>query len=263
MIQDLRQTQEYAQYMRQIGWQSEKIFNSQFSISNYIYIKKLPLLPFSVAKLQRPVGPIDWKEVEKVKKKYRIIKLITEETVAKRTIWIDLRKSEKQLLKEMKPKTRYNIGFAQRQRKKLIIKIIDGSVLSKSDFVLEFLKLLRENAKRLRIFGMPQKWFEAQVSAFGNKCFAVLASAKGRLVAGNFFMVSADGCFYSHNGSVDTGRKLMAPTLCVWEGIKEAKRRKLKIFDFDGIYDGSRVLRRWQGFTRFKRGFGGEEITFS
>ena len=245
---DLRQTPEYADYMRSIGWQVEKV-------PDFLYIKKIPLLPWSMAKLQR-VKNVDWQLVKRIRKKHRIIKLITQEMVAKKTIWVDLRKTEKQLLAAMKPKTRYNIRLAQRRGVK--IKIVRSRKILKSGLF----NLLKQNAKRLGIFGMPQKWFEAQIKAFGGKCFAVLGYAGNELVAGDFFMTSCDGCFYSHNGSTETGRKLMAPSLCAWEGIREAKRRKLKVFDFEGIYDGSRTLRRWRGFTRFKRGFGGEEVSF-
>lgn len=246
---DLRQTAEYAHYMRRIGWRTERV-------PDWLYIKKIPLFPWSIAKLQRAKN-VNWKLVEKAIKKYRIIKLITEDTIAKKTIWVDLSQSEKELLGAMKPKTRYNIGLAKRRGVK--IKIVSGEKILETGLF----NLLKQNASRLRIFGMPQKWFEAQVKAFKNKCFATLAYFGDELVAGNFFMTSGDGCFYSHNGSTEWGRKLMAPSLCTWEGMREAKRRKLKVFDFEGIYDGSRWLRRWRGFTRFKKGFGGEEIIFS
>ena len=251
---DLRQTPEYAEYLKKIGWIVERV-------PDFLYIKRIPLLPWSIGKLQRAEN-VDWKLVEMARKKYRVIKLFTEEMVAKKTIWVDLRKSEKQLLAEMKPKTRYNIGLAERRGIK--IKIVSGEKILETGLF----NLLKQNARRLRIFEMPQKWFEAQVKAFGEKCFGVLAlrlrsGQEAELLAGNFFMTSRDGCFYAHNGSTEWGRKLMAPTLCTWEGMREAKRRKLKVFDFEGIYDGSRVLRRWRGFTRFKKGFGGEEIIFS
>lgn len=250
---DLRQTQEYASYMRRIGWEVAPV-------PDWLYIKKIPLLPWSFGKLQRAKN-VDWKLVEKARKKHRIIYLITEDTIAKKTLWIDLTKTEQQLLAEMKPKTRYNIGLAKRRGVK--VKIVAGEKILKTGLF----NLLKQNAGRLGIFGMPRKWFEAQVKAFKNKCFAVLAlrlrsGQEAELLAANFFMTSKDGCFYAHNGSTELGRRLMAPSLCTWEGMREAKRRKLKVFDFEGIYDGSRWLRRWQGFTRFKRGFGGEEIKF-
>ncbi len=245
---DLRQTEGYAHYMQRIGWRAERV-------PDWLYIKKIPLFPWSIAKLQRAKN-VNWKLVEKAIKKYRIIKLITEDTIAKKTIWVDLNQSEKELLGAMKPKTRYNIGLAKRRG--VQIKIVSGEKILGTGLF----NLLKQNASRLRIFGMPQKWFEMQVKAFKNKCFATLAYLGDELVVGNFFMTSSDGCFYSHNGSTEWGRKLMAPSLCTWEGMREAKRRKLKVFDFEGIYDGSRWLRRWQGFTRFKQGFGGEEIIF-
>ena len=42
-----------------------------------------------------------------------------------------------------------------------------------------------------------------------------------------------------------------------------AKKRGIKIFDFEGIIDPRiKATRRWHGFTHFKRGFGGEEVTY-
>ncbi len=260
VFHDLRQTNEWANYLRAIGWKIEQLPISNSSITNYLYIKRLPFLPVSVAKLQRPRGEIDWEEVKRLRRKHRIIHLITKDTVANRTIWIDLGKSERQLLLEMKPKTRYNIGLAKRKRVR--IKLLNGQQIQQRQLQESLFELLKQNARRLGIFALPKKWYEAQVNAFGKKCFAVLAFYDDQLVAGNFFMTSSSACFYSHNGSTDLGRKLMAPSLCVWEGIREAKRRKLKVFDFDGIYDGSWSLHKWKGFTKFKEGFGGKSIFF-
>lgn len=256
-FRDLRQTGEWASYLKLIGWRVAGIRNQGSGIRNFLYIKKLPLLPFSVAKLQRPRGNIDWEEIKKIRKKYRIIHLITREMVASKTIWVDLRKFENKLLSEMKPKTRYNIGLAR--RKSIRIKVIKGKEILETGFF----DLIRQNARRIKIFALPKNWYEAQVKAFGEKCFAVLGFFDNQLVAGNFFMTSSNACFYSHNGSTALGRTLMAPSLCVWEGILEAKRRKLTIFDFDGVDDGSHALKRWKGFTRFKEGFGGEKIIFA
>jgi lipid II:glycine glycyltransferase (peptidoglycan interpeptide bridge formation enzyme) len=192
----------------------------------------------------------------------------------RKTIWIDLGKSEKALLAEMKAKTRYNLGLAK--RKDLELKVYSGVDLLRTNLegvtsMTECYGLLGDNARRLGIFGMPERWLRAQIEAFGNKCFVVagylssssMRGSKNELLAVNFFLCSKNACFYEHNGSTERGRKLMAPTACVWAGIVEAKRRGLKIFDFDGIDDGSRSLRKWKGFTRFKKGFGGKEIEFN
>lgn len=298
---DLRQAGEWAQYLLSIGWRVERV-------PDYLYIRRLPLLPIAIAKLQRPREPVDWEKLNLACRKHHVIRLYYETNLTnyelpirpaqgrriknygfeeeltrrgfsptktsylpRKTIWLDLAKTERQLLAAMKAKTRYNIGLARRRGVK--IKVIDGNtlvrlVLKGSALKEAFYTLLQQNAWRLGIFAMPRRWYEAQLAAFGEKCFATLAypsTGSGQastLLAGNFFMTSGNACFYSHNGSTALGRKLMAPTLCAWEGIQEARRRKLKIFDFDGIDDGSRKLKQWKGFSRFKKGFGGSEITF-
>ena len=88
MAQDLRQTQEWANYLKLIGWQVEKV-------PDFLYVRKIPLLPWSIGKLQRAKN-VDWALVQRARKKYRMIKVITEETVGQKTIWIELKKSEKQ-----------------------------------------------------------------------------------------------------------------------------------------------------------------------
>jgi len=43
----------------------------------------------------------------------------------------------------------------------------------------------------------------------------------------------------------------------------EGKRRGCRWFDFDGLYDERyQPTEAWQGFTRFKLGFGGQETTY-
>ncbi|MBU1323407.1 peptidoglycan bridge formation glycyltransferase FemA/FemB family protein, partial [Patescibacteria group bacterium] len=53
------------------------------------------------------------------------------------------------------------------------------------------------------------------------------------------------------------GKIKFVPTLLVWEAIKLAKKLGCKRFDFEGIDD-----KRWPGFTRFKKSFGGIEIEY-
>jgi lipid II:glycine glycyltransferase (peptidoglycan interpeptide bridge formation enzyme) len=55
---------------------------------------------------------------------------------------------------------------------------------------------------------------------------------------------------------------MKAPTICTWYGIKEAKRRQKKRFDFGGIYDDRFPIKNWINFTQFKKGFGGKERLF-
>ena len=69
--------------------------------------------------------------------------------------------------------------------------------------------------------------------------------------------------WFGANTSV--GRNLLAKPLVLWEAIKESKRRGLKVFDFEGIYDKRfpKLNKGWKGFSNFKKGFGGEKVEFS
>jgi len=58
------------------------------------------------------------------------------------------------------------------------------------------------------------------------------------------------------------GKQLNVPTLLVWKTILIAKKRRMKIFDFEGIFDERFPLPAWRGFTRFKKSFGGEEVEY-
>lgn len=54
-------------------------------------------------------------------------------------------------------------------------------------------------------------------------------------------------------------RKLGAGTYLVTNLIMDAKQRGMKEFDFYGITDSDDPNHPWQGFTRFKKSFGGQE----
>jgi len=56
-MSDLRQAPEYCQWMRAIGWQVDK----------GMFIKKLPLVPWSFIKIQRQKPLIDLRRRENIK----------------------------------------------------------------------------------------------------------------------------------------------------------------------------------------------------
>jgi lipid II:glycine glycyltransferase (peptidoglycan interpeptide bridge formation enzyme) len=54
----------------------------------------------------------------------------------------------------------------------------------------------------------------------------------------------------------------MAPYLLHWELIKEAKEKGLKFYDWWGIAASDDPKDPWAGITRFKKGFGGEMVSY-
>jgi lipid II:glycine glycyltransferase (peptidoglycan interpeptide bridge formation enzyme) len=246
---DLRQSPAWAKYLESINWTVEKING------NYYYLKKLPVVGY-LLKIQRP-SKIDLKAIDKLHKKYKIYKTVIEPVtplklkpsksfyLPTKTIQIDLTKSRAHLLKEMSPKTRYNI-------KKHTLQITDSTNIN------EFANFWRKNFERKRFPVLSQKKnIIALYKAFGKNAHILTTHQASLLI-----LIYDKTAYYMYAASNNEGRKLFAPTLLTWHAILLAKKQKCKVFDFDGIYDERFPLKSWQGFTRFKKGFGGKEIEY-
>ncbi|MCX7778749.1 MAG: aminoacyltransferase [Patescibacteria group bacterium] len=163
-----------------------------------------------------------------------------------KTILLDLTKSEKEILENMHPKTRYNIKLAE--KKGVRIKI------GQSEEEIEiFLKLLSQTAQRDRFQTHPFNYYRKMFRLDKNFIKLFFAEYQGKIIAGNLMIFFADTATYLHGASDHQHRNVMAPYLLHWTAIKEAKRLCLKYYDFWGIDE-----KKWPGVTRFKKGFGGE-----
>ena len=87
---------------------------------------------------------------------------------------MDIKKSEEELLAEMKPKTRYNIRLAQKH--KVFINVIpakagiqkdpldSGSGAGMTDYIEEFIRLVKITAKRDKITSHPENYYRKMFS---------------------------------------------------------------------------------------------------
>ena len=299
-LQDVRQTKEYALFMKKMGWQviNTTITTSKTIKTIYIYIKKIPLFPFSVAKILRSKYLPSQQKLKELSKKHKIIftkiqpfakktpevdppaggpsetregkprglknlRLKTDHhpLIPTKTIWINLKKTEKTLLKEMGKKVRYSINFSKRKGVKA--KIISGNKITKKQ-LNEFYKIWSKNKPHNWLFKPNFNELKYLVESFGNKCFFVFASTN-HLISGVLILNSSNMAFDWFGASTGLGRKLLAKPLVLWKAIKESKKKGLKIFDLGGIYDQRfpKLNKGWKGFSYFKKGFGGKEIEFS
>src|SRR3989344_4055920 len=71
---DIRQTEQYANYLKREGWIVERIDNTN------CFTRKLPLIG-SVLKLQRP-EKIDFNTIDRLCRKYRVFQIIIEPDLA-------------------------------------------------------------------------------------------------------------------------------------------------------------------------------------
>jgi lipid II:glycine glycyltransferase (peptidoglycan interpeptide bridge formation enzyme) len=262
---DLRQTSEYAKYMAASGWQVVQMPQTKYQI----FLKKIPFLG-TLAKAQRPFGNLDTKYLQDFIKEHKIsilsiepvkeVPLLPNFSYAKspylpsKTIQLALNKSETELLKQMRQKTRYNIKIAKKH--KVIVK--------KSSDINNFVELWQKAAAKRGQFLPQKKEIKALFENFGNKAHLYYASKENNPIAGLLILDSQDTAYYMYAFSLKLGRELFAPTLLSWKAIQDAKKRKLKIFDFDGIYDERypETTKHWRGFTKFKQGFGGKVVEF-
>lgn len=164
-----------------------------------------------------------------------------------RTLILDLKKSEKEILNQMHQKTRYNIRLAEKK----------GVVIKKGDKkdIEKFLPLLEDTAKRGGFHSHIKEYYKKMLEIPGIEIF--LAEFKDKIIAANIVIFFDKITTYLHGASDYNYRNLMAPHLLQWEQIKEAKKRGCVEYDFWGIDE-----EKWPGVTRFKKGFGGKEISY-
>ena len=289
MTNDLHQSEKYGQYMKKVGWIVEKIDCCQ------IFIRRFPLIG-SFIKIQKPTPPVPFEKIEKIAKKYRAFKIVIEPRTIQlfekfdyqisnspylptKTIHINLTKSEKEILSQMKKKTRYCLRRGQESRVTIKeSKEIESFIKLKSSQFFPFGFFMRKDISALWQAFYP----ENAILLFADK--NIVPSSHPEFISGSpamkipkqvrndtlrplavtLLLFHQKTAHYWLAASTKQGKKLFAPTLLVWEAIKLSKKRGCKIFDFQGIYDPRfhKSAKSWQGFTRFKKGFGGKEIEY-
>ncbi len=180
-----------------------------------------------------------------------------------KTILVDLTAEEDEMLARMESKTRYNIRLSQRRG--VTTQIATGEDLLKEQALLDqFAAVLQQNFQRLKMKAPSIKFLERICQAFGDNYYVVFAHlSNGEPGAVASYILYGDTISYQMNGSTEAGRHDFAANAAVWAGMLAGKRRGCSWLDFDGIADERyKEDEEWEGFTRFKSGFGGEVITF-
>ena len=253
--------------MRSIGW----LVAPLGKWGGYAYVRGIPLIG-SVIKIQRP-KKIDYKVISSLSKKYKAFQIILEPTpktsskqltakgfrlsrsyfAPSKTLQINLTKTEKQLLKEMHYKTRYNIRRSKVQNLKSKI----------SNDVVSFANFWQKCTNQQRGVFLPQKKeIIAMQRTFGKKTLIVQVLRKSQVLSAVMLIFTNKSAHYMYAAASLEGKKLFAPTLNAWMAIKLAKKLGCRVFDFEGIYDERFPVKSWVGFTRFKKSFGGHEIEY-
>jgi lipid II:glycine glycyltransferase (peptidoglycan interpeptide bridge formation enzyme) len=173
------------------------------------------------------------------------------------TLWIDLTKSEEDLLKGFSPKTRYNIRVAQKHG-------VEVSEDNSEAAFKKYLELTFATAKRQGFFAHTPKyhrlmWKYLHQNLVETKQIPIAhlltAKYKGEILTTWIVFVWKDFLYYPYGASSVSHREVMANNLMMWEAIRFGKKMDCKTFDLWGREEG-------KGFTRFKEGYNPEVIKF-
>ena len=168
------------------------------------------------------------------------------------TLVLDLNLSEEDLLKQMKPKGRYNIKVAEK----------GGVTIRENQGVDAFYDLLKKTTGRDGFSANSKSYYEKMLQALHPNAQLLLVGKDGKAIAGGIFVYLDNVGTYYYGASDHEYRNLMAPYLLQWEAIKEAKRRGCKTYDFLGIAPEGAKDHPWAGVTEFKRKFGGTVVDY-
>jgi len=187
-------------------------------------------------------------------------KILTHSKEPGKTLILDLTKDKETLLKEMHHKTRYNIRLAE--KKGVIIREMNKKTL-KTDIDI-FYNLTQTTAKRDKINVYDKSYYSKIINYFFEnkqniKLKLYTAENEGKSLAAIMIIYFGNTATYLHGASDNTSRNLMPNYLLQWRAIQDAQQAGYKIYDFWGISEHNK---EWAGITKFKKGFGGQIITF-
>ncbi|MBI2611412.1 peptidoglycan bridge formation glycyltransferase FemA/FemB family protein [Candidatus Gottesmanbacteria bacterium] len=166
-------------------------------------------------------------------------------------VWVlDLNKPEEEILRVMRKTTRYLIKRAQKM----------GVEVKISNNINDFYSLYRETAKRHGF--IEHKEIEEEFNIFSKEGNAILFVGKyhGKLISAAIIVFYQNQAIYRHGASIPSD--IPVSYLIQWQGILEAKKRRISIYNFFGIAPPNKTNHPWNGITLFKTGFGGRVISY-
>jgi lipid II:glycine glycyltransferase (peptidoglycan interpeptide bridge formation enzyme) len=172
------------------------------------------------------------------------------------TVLIDLNRSEEELLRRMKQKTRYNIRLAEK-------KDVTLRVGATEDLAMLY-RMYAETSVRdsfvIRDEGYYRTVWESFMRSNNPTCEPLIAEVEGEPVAAIFVFYFTDRAYYVYGMARNVHRDKMPAYLLQWEAIRRAKARGCSVYDLWGapeVFDESDTM--W-GVFRFKEGLGGAVV---
>lgn len=171
--------------------------------------------------------------------------------------YLELNKSESELLTSMHQKTRYNIRLAERK----------GVTVRTTNMINDFetfWRLMRATVKRDKFHSHSRAYYHDMYRRLIQTDFMnmFVAELEGKIIAANMVVFFGDTVTYVHGASSNQYRNIMAPHLLQWRQVQAAKKEGYKYYDFWGVAPEGQEKHHWSGITRFKKSFGGKGISY-
>jgi len=215
----------------------------------------------AIAKAQR-FSELDWPEVKKLLRRNKVWMTKLEPKtynlepsfhqdnwpmLATKTLQIDLRPSSERIFAGFKKDARYCLR-----------KIINNQYSIINDDFDGFYKLWKKATGIKRLWIPSNKDYINLIKAFGKDVICLTVDGQ----AGALILIHDHVAYYYYAAALPIGKKRYLQYHVVWELMKMAKKLGCKVWDFEGIYDPRWPNKGWQGFSHFKKSFGGKEIDF-
>lgn len=286
---DIRQSTFYSDYIKSIGWVVEK------SGETNVFIRKIG--PISVIKIQRP-EKLDISDVNRIVRKYRPLLVKIEPDIALRdprqtrmtSFWGAERLQNLQAggftldrwpllpTKSLVLNLNANLNSLPKDTRYEIRKAEEKCLSFKTSNDIElFYKLLQETMK-IGGWSIPIKKevtnlyraFQPKNSqlflvhppeALDQRLQEVLLQ---KALGGALVIWSGNTAHYMYAALTKEGRELGAAYFLLWNVIEFCQSKKLKYLDLEGIHDERypKQTKHWQGFTKFKQGWGGKVVEY-
>ncbi len=280
----LLQMGEWGELKKDFGWNPVRVISEDAGVQ--ILFRKLPL-GFTIAYMPKAVmsnellGNEFWHEVDSVCKKNKAIFLKLEpdswtedfQLVSRpsflvtslhniqppRTITLDIKDSEEDILARMKPKCRYNIRLAEKK----------GVTVRAWDDITAFHEMMTVTGGRDGFGVHSKEYYQRAYELFHPKemCELLVAEYEGKPLASLMVFAKGRRAWYVYGASNNEERNRMPTYLLQWEAIRWAKARGCAEYDLWGVPDENEDTLEAQfesrhdglwGVYRFKRGFGGQ-----
>ncbi|MCF7917398.1 peptidoglycan bridge formation glycyltransferase FemA/FemB family protein [Candidatus Gracilibacteria bacterium] len=190
------------------------------------------------------------------------IKTVTQNYQPTDTLIIDLKKTNDEILSEMKRKGRYNITLAQ--KKGILITTIENGKITERD-IDDFWNLNMETTSRDKFSGHEKSYYKKLLQSLDEYAVLFFAEYEGSRIATAISTFCGEKAIYYFGASTSHSefRNLMAPYLLQWEMMQYAKKRGCTSYDFLGIAPENDLHHPYAGISDFKWKFGGSRHTFS